>query len=142
MVLKKSLASYLHTDEVNINNYSGQSYVVSGCGVTENTPTDMDVVVASGEIVLDGTKITISGGNVTLTSASSGKYKYAIIRADNTGSLDAVYGNEDVTNDTPPNGSLNVPDYDPDNYVALARVKIGNVSSITNSDIKDLRKTL
>lgn len=140
MVLKQELGSYKYSDVSNINNYSGQSYVVSGCGVTENSPADMNVVVASGVVVLGGTKVTVAGGNVLLTTASSGKYKHAIIRVDSSGTLSAVYGTEDVTDGVPPSGALNVPDYDPDNYVALARINIGNVSTITNSDIYDLRK--
>lgn len=142
MVLKVNRLEKIHNDVQNINNYAGQSYVLSGLATTENTPNDMDVVVAAGEFVLNGTKVSCAGGNVTLTPASAGLYKYVIIRADSTGALDYAEDLtlEDNTDDSIGSPALGVPDYDPDNYIAIARVLVGDVTAITNSEIKDLRK--
>lgn len=140
MVLKQNLADYIHTDMLNINNYSGQSYIVSGCEVKENSPTDMNVIVSSGEYVLNGVKVVCVGDTILLTAANPLRYKYAIIRGNSSGVLSVVYGQEEATNGIKPNRPLNVPNYEPDDYVALARIRVGDVSEIINNDIIDLRQ--
>lgn len=142
MVLKVNRLEKIHSDVQNINNYAGQSYILSGLATTENTPNDMDVLVSAGEFVLNGAKVSCAGGNVTLTAASAGLYKYVIIRANSSGVLSAVedLSMEDNTDDSVGSPALGVPDYDPDNYVAIARVLVGDVTAITDANIKDLRK--
>lgn len=142
MVLKVNRLEKIHSDVQNINNYAGQSYILSGLATTENTPNDMDVLVSAGEFVLNGAKVSCAGGNVTLTAASAGLYKYVIIRANSSGVLSAVedLSLEDNTDDSVGSPALGVPDYDPDNYVAIARVLVGDVTAIVDANIKDLRK--
>ena len=129
---------YWHTDMFNVNNFLEISYVLSGCGVTANSPNDSTVNIASGEIMLNDEQVTVSSQNITITAASSGKYKYALVRINSSGVASVVYGTESSNDDI--NNLLNIPDYDPDNYVLLARIKRSDVTNITNSDIKDMRQ--
>ena len=136
--MKKELNTFVHTDEINVLSYSGSNGVISGCEVIENTTPDMNVIVKAGTYVLDGIIYRItSDQTLSVTAANSGKYKFGLVRINSSGVASIIYGVEEDTDDV--NFALNVPDYDPDNYVLLARILIGNVTSITNSVITDMR---
>lgn len=139
MVLKQELKDYIHTDMLNINNYSGVTYIIEGCEVTGNTPNDMNVIINSGKYMLNEIEVELAGDIVLLEASNPNMYKYGIIRGDVDGNIDVIYGIEEMTNGIKPNRPLNVPDYDPDNYIALARILIGDVTEILQNNIYDLR---
>jgi len=128
---------YIHTDMFNINNYLENSNVISGCLVSAHSPNNDTIDIQSGVIKLNGQIISVSAQNLQITPASSGKYKYALVRINNSGVASVVYGDESTNDDI--NNPLTIPDYDPDNYLLLARVKRSSVSTIYPSDIKDMR---
>jgi hypothetical protein len=59
--------------------------ILSGMGVTENAPPDMDVIVAAGVYYSDGTRRTYAGGTVTILAADATYNRWDIITADASG---------------------------------------------------------
>jgi len=59
--------------------------IISGMGVTENAPPDMDVIVAAGVYYASGTRKTYAGGTITINAADPADDRWDIISAGLTG---------------------------------------------------------
>ncbi len=136
---------YLHQDELNAIGQSGLHFVKNTgnkCEVTEQSTPAMGVTVASGVINWEGSEVSVSGGNLTIDTApsTSGYARYDLIVVNSSGAISVIKGTEYETDDVYPNNPLPVPTFSVTTYMPLARVFVGtNVTSITNTDITDLR---
>lgn len=66
--------------------------VVTGCDVTAQVTPDMTVAVASGEVVVGGTVVTVASGNVTISAADGTNPRTDYICVDSAGTKTAVAG--------------------------------------------------
>jgi len=139
--MKINTNEYNHTDMFNVNNYLELSHVIHGCDVVANTPADTTVVINSGYIKNNGQFAYVTTQTVTVSPANLYHYRYAAIVVNSSGVASVILGgtssNDDIT------APLTIPDYDPDTYVLLARIKrydiITQGNSIRTADIKDMR---
>jgi len=139
-MMKIEQNKYIHKDMQN-NMARQQKYgIISGCGVTADSPASMGVIIASGTYLFNGVKVITAGDTVTLDTADASYNRYDSIVLDNAGNLSAVKGTLSLNDDDPAlTGVLPINDYNPDTYIPIARIFVGKgVSTITASDIKDL----
>jgi hypothetical protein len=71
--------------------YNGTG-VISGCAVTPQGTPDMTVAVAAGVVVVGGTRATVSGGNVTITTADASNARFDLIVVNSSGTKSATAG--------------------------------------------------
>ena len=137
------------TDLTAITNGVSLNGVVSGCAVTPRSPVVMGVAVGSGTIIVDGILYPVVGGNVSLSTASTGdrrdiiwvKEESGVVTVGSTTGTAAPVANwKFETRDTPPVK----PDI-PSNCLLLAEVYVvgtGYVSpttAISTNEIVDKR---
>lgn len=66
--------------------------VISGCAVTAQGSPDMTVAVARGEVMVNGERLQVVGGNVTITTADGSNPRFDLICVDSSGAKSAVAG--------------------------------------------------
>ena len=66
--------------------------VVSGCAVTAQGSPNMTVAVASGVVIVAGTRASVVGANVTITAANGTNPRFDLIVSNNSAVLSAVAG--------------------------------------------------
>lgn len=104
--------------------------VQDGCAVTAQGTPDMTVAVAAGTVRRGGRKVTVAGGNVTITAADGGDPRFDLITVDVSGTLAAVAGT--------PAGNPELPD--PSGDVVLAAVYVPAAdTAIESNQINDRR---
>ncbi|NEU57110.1 hypothetical protein [Halorussus sp. MSC15.2] len=111
----------------------GGTQVESGCGVSDGGTQDMNVEVASGSVVIDGTEHSISSQSVSLASADSDNPRYDLVVADSSGAK-AVTGTASATPKAPSIPSKSV-------LLAIVEVPAG-ASGATDGEISDARVIL
>lgn len=108
----------------------GLNGVVSGCAVTAQGSPNMTVAVAAGEVIIAGTKKTVTAGNVTITTANATNPRFDLICVDSTGTKSAVAGTAAANPEFP----------DPAGKVVLASVYVpANDTTIASDQITDKR---
>jgi hypothetical protein len=75
-----------------ISDGSGTTGVVSGCAVTAQGSPDMTVAVAAGVVAVDGVRVAVAAGNVTITAADGTNPRFDLITVDSSGTKAAVAG--------------------------------------------------
>lgn len=111
------------------NNFalSNKNFVISGCEVTSNA-TGLDVDIASGEIFINDTKVTVTGANQVLTTADPSQDRCDLIVVNSSGVISKIDG----TPGTPPA----TPNYAENDYVVLAFVIVEDgVINLPDADI-------
>ena len=114
-------------------------YVISGCAVTEESPTpDLTVDVSAGYVWCNDQKYTVSGSNIDLsaihTALGAGKAKYVFITYLAGTGLTTIEG---VEGDP---GAHFPPQFNDSEQVLLARILLTKTdSAINTADIDDLR---
>lgn len=116
------------------------NYVVSGCSPSDGTNA-MEVDIASGEVYLDGSSISVSTQTVTLTSSNSDPRK-DVIYIDSSGTANVVDG---TAAPAEPSAESRFSTYHPSppdlvstTGVLIAEIWVGGgVSDIGSSDIRD-----
>ena len=112
--------------------YVGQNGVKNGCEVTENSPADMDILIASGEVYFASSTVSVLSTSITITANGTSYERIDVARIDSSGVVDVVAG-------TPASLPLS-PEYDPDNYVAVALIEVpANATQIVGTKIIDAR---
>ena len=117
-----------------MNNIAYQSYigVLSGCEVTADAPTSMDVVIDSGNIFFGNDIVAVAGGTETIAANATSYTRYDLIAVDNTGTTSVIQGTAAAVPVTP--------DYDADTYTIFAIITVSSgTTTIETSDIKDIR---
>jgi uncharacterized protein YfiM (DUF2279 family) len=66
--------------------------VISGCAVTAQASPNMTVAVASGTVIVGGTRGTVTGANVTITTADGANPRIDLIVSNGSGTLSATAG--------------------------------------------------
>jgi hypothetical protein len=66
--------------------------VVSGCAVTPQASPNMTAAVAAGVVRYGGRRVTVTGGNVTVTAADATNPRHDLVTVDTTGALAVVAG--------------------------------------------------
>lgn len=112
----------------------GTSGVSSGCAVTAQGTPDMTVAVASGEILVAGTPVTVASGNVTITAADGSNARFDLVVVNNSGTKSATAGT--------PSSNPAFPSI-PANSIVLATVYVPNSdTTIESNQITDKRVIL
>jgi len=111
---------------------AGRNGVIGGgCGVTQHSPPNMQVVVASGSISCNATLVIVTGATLTLDDADPTDPRFDLIIAKSDGTVDVITGNPDQSPFTPTPAV---------NTVALASVFVPDAAtSILTSQIVDKR---
>ena len=102
--------------------------VIAGCGATYNAG-NMEVVIAAGSIIHNGSTVTVAGDTVTLVSDPTHP-RWAWIAADSGGAIDLVSGTASATPSVPALGDR----------VALQLVKIQAAQTIADNCSEKLDK--
>lgn len=114
-----------------ITNAISGNGVVSGCAVTAQGTPDMTVAVASGFVEIGGSTVTVSSGNVTITTANATNARFDLITVNSSGTKAALAGTPS-TNPVFPTPASNV--------VVLAAVYVpANDTAIGSTQIIDKR---
>jgi hypothetical protein len=66
--------------------------IVSGCAVTAQGSPNMTVAVASGVVIIAGTRASVTGANVTITTANGTHPRFDLIVSNGSGTLSATAG--------------------------------------------------
>lgn len=66
--------------------------VISGCAVTAQGSPNMTVAVASGVVRVNGKRVAVSSGNVTVSTADGSNPRIDLIVVDDSGTKDAIDG--------------------------------------------------
>ena len=66
--------------------------IVSGCAVTAQGSPNMTVAVASGVVIIAGTRASVTGANVTITTADGTNPRFDLIVSNGSGTLSATAG--------------------------------------------------
>jgi hypothetical protein len=104
--------------------------VLSGCAVAPQGTPDMTVAVAAGTVIVAGTAVAVSAGNVTITANGSGNSRFDLICVDGSGVKSAVAGTAAVNPVFP----------SPAGKVVLAAVRVPpGASAISAAKIVDKR---
>lgn len=90
--------------------------IISGCTVSESA-SDMVVTVASGEVLVNGTLVTVSGSTLTLVSDPSNK-RWCYATVNSSGAATVVVG------DAATSGAVEPTKPDPDGKVILKMYKV------------------
>jgi hypothetical protein len=77
--------------DILVTAYSGTG-VISGCAVTAQGTPDMTVAVASGTVVVGGTRATVTGGNVTITTADANNPRIDLVVVNSSGTKSVTAG--------------------------------------------------
>lgn len=82
--------------------------VLSGCGLSESGTPDMNVVVASGVVRIDGVNYAVTGGNAAVGSNASGNPRIDLISVDDNDTITVTAGTAAATPDAPeiPSGGI------------------------------------
>lgn len=122
----------LYSSDITSIAYANENAVLTGCGVTEQSPQALGVTVASGKIFFGTDVIDVESTDLTITANSSGDPRIDLVLVNSSGDVSISQGIPSVLPATP--------DFEPDDYIVLARITVANgVSIITNDSIKDLR---
>ncbi len=124
----------IYSAELNNMAHANLNTVLTDCEVSASSPAAMTVDVASGTIFFGNDVITVVASSDTLTidAESTSNDRIDLIRVDSTGTLSVLKGTASAVPATP--------DYDPDNYIVLAIITVGNTTtSITSDEIEDIR---
>jgi len=106
--------------------------LTTDCLVTENGVPDMSVDVAAGTILFNAADVVVAGQNVVITAADPSQDRIDLIVVDVAGTASVITGTPAAT----PKAAT----YDPDTYLALARVFVDDaVTAILNAVITDIR---
>jgi hypothetical protein len=116
--------------------------VISGCAVTAQSTPDMTVAVASGVVVVAGTRATVGSGSVTLTTADGSHPRFDLITVNNAGTKAVTAGTaaaEPVFPAIPANSIVLVSIYVPasDTSIESAQItdkRVINAISVTQLD--------
>lgn len=121
-----------YTSDLNNLAYSNINAVYDGCEVSANTPADMSVDVASGNILFETTRVAVSAQNVIISAADVSYDRIDLIVLGDDGTASVIEGTPALEPHTPT--------YDPINYVVLARILVEQaVTTITAGAITDIR---
>lgn len=116
--------------------------VVTGLGVTAQSPAAMNVDVAAGTAVVNGTRVTITATTGTLVSDGSNPRK-GIITLNSSGTVTVTMGTAAAsvpTGRTGPNTKLPAPADLPSNQIVLAEVWVpAAATTIVTANITDRR---
>jgi hypothetical protein len=112
----------------------GRSGVSSGCAVTAQGSPNMTVAVASGTVVVAGTEVAVTSGNVTVGAAHASLNRFDLITVNNSGTKACTAGTA---------ASSPVFPAIPANSVVLAAIYIPDADTAINSNqIIDKRITV
>jgi len=127
---------FVHREKLNNLGLINKNCVISGCAVSP--AGGMQLNIDEGEVLINGTKVSVSAQTITLDNADATYNRVDLILIDNSGSVIVVKGSlQDADDTTKP---LIAPTYDAANNVLLARVKVlASATEITTNDIDDLR---
>ena len=123
----------VYSADLNNIAYANQNGVLTGCEVTVSTPLAMSVDASSGNVFFGNDEISvIETTGLALSSNTTGFTRLDLIVTNTTGTISVIEGTAAQIPTTP--------DYDPDDYIVLGRVKIPTgTTSISVNMIKDLR---
>lgn len=121
------------------------SYIATGCAPSEG-PSALEVDVASGEVVVDGSEVTVGAQTVTL-AAGDGDPRKDVLYVDASGTVQTAPGTPAPAE---PSGEIRRQTYQPQptDLSGMAGVPIAEVwvdagaSSVTSDDISDRRLLL
>ncbi len=100
--------------------------VVSGCDAAPSG-ADMDVTISTGVVLINGSHVTVAGGDVTLSSDPSNQ-RWNIVVANDDGSLSVIAGDPAPDGDTEPSKPSLL-----DSQVALWFYKVNAGQTIANN---------
>lgn len=121
-------------DQVDFNILGGVSGTVSGCGVTANG-TNLNLTVASGQAIVNGTPVTCAGGTAVIGVASANP-RWDLVYLTSGAAITVLAGTPTATN-------AQIPSFDPANGVALVAVYIPtSTSALTSGHLVDKRKQI
>ena len=127
---------YLHTEYLNNLAQVNRFCVVEGCEVTPSGGFVLSI--SSGKILFDGSEVEVPAQTVTLDAADAVLNRADLIVVDNSGNVSVLKGNYSTADDV--STPLSTVDYDPTQYVVLARVNVwAGAIQITADNVKDLR---
>ncbi len=66
--------------------------VLDGCAVTEDSPQGLFVAVASGTVMVDGLKASVTGADVVITAADGSNDRFDLVVVDSAGAITVVAG--------------------------------------------------
>lgn len=105
--------------------------VISGCAVSAKNPVTSAVAVAAGSVVINNTVVSVTSGDVSITSAHASLPRHDLIVVASNGTKSAVAGTASST-PLPPDLSAN--------QIALATVYVpANTNTIATNQITDKR---
>lgn len=135
MVLEFEKETRMFVPDLNNIAQLGRRSVRSGCLVAEKGTPDMSVDVASGVVLFDSSFVTVASTNVAIATSDPSYDRVDLVVVSNVGVVSVLTGTTDPINNKPKS-----PDYDPDDYVVLARVFVDDgVTTILDAAITDLR---
>jgi hypothetical protein len=130
---KGGIQENVYSAELNNIAYANTNGVLTGCEVTESVTPAMSVDVASGNVFFGNDTIEVSASNdLAISSNSSGFSRLDLVVVNSSGVISVITGTAAQV--------VTTPDYEPDDYVVLARVTVtSGATSITNTMVKDIR---
>ncbi len=133
MALQFNANNRVFAPELNNLAFQLQNAVKTGCAVTQHSPLNMSVDVASGEIFFNATKVVVSGVSGLAIAASDPSFnRYDLVLINSAGTPSVVTGT--------PGATPLAPTYTPTTHFCLARVLVPNTSTtVTNANIIDER---
>lgn len=124
-----------HADQAELHEFDVQALaagfnltgVLSGCAVTAQGTPDQTVAVAAGVVIIEGKRVAVTAGNVSMAAADATNPRYDLVTVDKSG----VKGKVDGTAAANPKK----PDY-PDDKVVLAEIRrAANDNAIASGEI-------
>lgn len=70
----------------------GGNGVISGCAVTAQGSPDMTVAVAAGDVRASNTRVSVTSGNVTITTADGSNPRFDLVVVDSSGTKSVTAG--------------------------------------------------
>lgn len=117
--------------DVLADGYAGIGVLGTGCAVTAQGSPNMTVAVAAGVIRVGTTNATVTGGNVTITTADATNPRIDLVVSNSSGTLSAVAGTAAATPLEPARSA---------STVVLAQVYVpAGATTITTPQIYDMR---
>ena len=134
--MKFEKEKFLHSEYLNNIAQVNRFCVVEGCEVTP--AGGMQLNISAGTILFNGESVEVPAQTVTLDAADAVLNRADLIVVDNSGNVSVLKGNYSTADDV--STPLSTVDYDPTQYVVLARVNVwAGATQITADYVKDLR---
>ncbi len=132
MVLKFEKNKRAYVSDLNNLAMMNRNAVRNGCEVVAHSPADMGVRVSSGSVFFGQNVVSVAEQDLTINESHQSYDRIDLIVVDNTGTASVIVGT--------PEQEPHTPDYDPLNYVVLARIWVDDLATtIETTNIVDLR---